>query len=52
MRNADVWPNADMSIIPGRDRFDYGMASPSLLRRIGRGFAQARIATPVVGIKR
>lgn len=50
--NADVWPNADMSIIPGRDRFDYGMANPGLLRRIGQGFAQARRATPVIGIKR
>ncbi len=50
--NADVWPNADMSLIPGRDRFDYGVAHPGLMRRIGHKFAEARRTTRVLGIKR
>jgi hypothetical protein len=50
--NADIWPNADISLIPGRDRFDYGVARPSLMRRIGNKFAEARRTIKVLGIKR
>lgn len=32
--NADIWPNADMSLVPGTERFDYGMAPPGLPGRI------------------
>jgi hypothetical protein len=50
--NADIWPNADMSLVPGTNRFDFGMAPPGLLGRIGRAFAEARKLNKVLGIKR
>jgi hypothetical protein len=50
--NADIWPNADLSIVPGTDRFEFGMAPPGLLSRIGRAFAEARKANKVVGVRR
>jgi hypothetical protein len=50
--NADTWPNADLRLIRGTDRFDYGMAQPGLLRRIGEKFSEARRANRVLGVKR
>jgi hypothetical protein len=50
--NADIWPNYDMSVVPGTDKFEYGMAPPGLLGRIGRAFAEARRQNRVVGVKR
>jgi hypothetical protein len=50
--NADIWPNADLSLIPGTSRIDYGIARPGLIRRIGQSFLGARRANKVLGIKR
>ena len=50
--NADVWPNADLRLIPETNRFDYGIARPGLLKRIGEKFAEARRANVVLGVKR
>ena len=50
--NADVWPNADLSLIPGTHRFDYGIAPPGLMRRIARTFAEGRQTRRIVGVKR
>jgi hypothetical protein len=50
--NADIWPNADLSIIPGTDRFEFGVAPPGLMRRIAQKFLEARRLRRQVGIKR
>jgi hypothetical protein len=50
--NADTWPNADLSLVPGTDKFEYGMAPPGLLKRIGQKFIEARRLQRVVGVKR
>lgn len=50
--NADTWPNADLRLIPGTNRFDYGMARSGLLKRIGEKFSEARQAGRVLGVKR
>ena len=50
--NADIWPNADLSLIPGTNRIDYGIARPGLMKRIGQEFRQAWRANRVFGIKR
>ncbi|HEX3442716.1 MAG TPA: hypothetical protein VHT93_20450 [Pseudolabrys sp.] len=50
--NADTWPNADLRLIQETNRFDYGMARPGLLRRIGEKFTEARRANMVLGVKR
>ena len=49
--NADTWPNADICLIPGLDKFEYGKAPPGLLKRIGQKFLEAR-RLRVVGVKR
>jgi hypothetical protein len=50
--NADIWPNADLSLVPETGEFAYGVARPGLLARIGRAFAEARRTRQVVGVKR
>jgi hypothetical protein len=50
--NLDVWPNADLSLIPGTNRFDYGVAPPGLMRRIARGFLEARRLARQSGVRR
>jgi hypothetical protein len=50
--NADSWPNADLSLIPGTDRFDYGVAPPGLLKRIAQRFIEARRLQRQIGVKR
>jgi hypothetical protein len=50
--NADIWPNADISLIRGTNRIDYGIARPGLMKRIGQEFLLARRANGVFGIKR
>jgi hypothetical protein len=50
--NADTWPNADLSLIPGTEKFEYGMAPPGLLKRIGQKFLEARRLQRVIGVKR
>ena len=50
--NADVWPNADLSLVPETGAFAYGVARPGLLARVGRAFAEARRSRRIVGVKR
>jgi hypothetical protein len=50
--NADIWPNADLSLVPETGEFFYGIARPGLLARIGRAFADARRTQRIVGVKR
>ena len=50
--NADIWSNADLSLVPETGAFAYGVARPGFLARIGRAFAEARRARPIVGVKR
>jgi hypothetical protein len=50
--NADVWPNADLSLIPGINQFAYGIAPHGLMRRIGQKFADARRTRSVLRVKR
>jgi hypothetical protein len=50
--NLDVWPNADLSLVPGTDRFHYGVAPPGLMRRIARGFLEARRLQLQSGLRR
>jgi hypothetical protein len=50
--NADSWPNADISRIPGTDRFAYGMAPPGLMRRIVRQLEELRRTKTILGVKR
>jgi hypothetical protein len=50
--NADTWPNADLSLVPGTDKFEYGMAPPGLLKRIGQKFIEARRLQRIIGVKR
>ena len=45
-------PNADLSLVPGTDRFDYGVAPPGLMRRIARGFLEARRLQRQSGLRR
>ena len=50
--NADSWPNPDLSLIPGTNEIAYGLASPGLMKRIARKFAEARQRGTVLGVKR
>jgi|SRR5580658_5177093 hypothetical protein len=50
--NADIWPNADLSLAPETGEIFYGIARPGLLARIGRAFADARRTRRIVGVKR
>jgi hypothetical protein len=50
--NADVWPNADLRLIPQTNRFDYGIARPGLMKRTGQKFGEARRADMILGVKR
>src|SRR5580658_2696986 len=50
--NADIWPNADLSLAPETGEIFYGIARPGLLPRIGRAFADARRTRRIVGVKR
>jgi hypothetical protein len=50
--NADIWPNADLSLVPETGEFFYGIARPGLLARIGRAFAEANRTRRIVGVKR
>jgi hypothetical protein len=50
--NADIWPNADLSLVPETGEFFYGIARPGLLARIGRAFADARRTRRIIGVKR
>jgi hypothetical protein len=50
--NVDIWPNADLSLIPGTDRFDYGTAPSGLMRRIARAFLDARRGKLQSGVRR
>ena len=50
--NADIWPNGDLSLIPGTDRFEFGVAPPGLMRRIAQRFLEARGLQRQVGVKR
>ena len=50
--NADIWPNADLSIAPETGEFFYGIARPGLLARIARAFGDVRRTRRIVGVKR
>lgn len=50
--NADSWPNADISLVPGTNQFAYGFAPPGLMHRIRRSLAGAAHRKTVVGVKR
>jgi hypothetical protein len=50
--NADTWPSADMALVPGTNQFEYGFATPGLMRRVVGTFAKARQARRICGVKR
>lgn len=50
--NADIWPNADLSLVPGTERFDFGIAAPGLKKRIAQGFREALRLQRQIGVKR
>jgi hypothetical protein len=50
--NADSWPNADLSTLPGTDKIAFGVAPPSLMKRVGKAFDEALRAGKVLGLKR
>jgi hypothetical protein len=50
--NVDIWPNADLSLVPETGEFFYGIARPGLLARIARAFGDVRRTQRIVGVKR
>jgi hypothetical protein len=50
--NADIRPNAELSLVPEIGEFFYGVARPGLLVRIGRAFAETHATRRIVGVKR
>jgi hypothetical protein len=50
--NVDTWPNADLALVPGTNRFDYGVAPPGLMSRISQRFVGAARTRRVIGVRR
>ena len=50
--NIDTWPNADLSLVPKTNRFEYGIAPPGLLMRVSRMFADAARTRRTIGVRR
>ncbi len=50
--NADQWPSPDLRTVPGSNKFEFGMATPGLQKRIAQEFEAAYDANLTKGLSR